>query len=53
MKAKGGQMGQSRLSLREYEKEHQYDAQEKAMFLTTLWLGMACLCIWLLMSFIL
>lgn len=53
MRPEAEQIGQGRERLRRYGKEHQYDAQERTMFLTTLWLGIACLCVWLLMSFIL
>jgi hypothetical protein len=51
MRPKAGQIGQKKGSLREYEKEN-IEAQEQRMFFTTLWLGIACLYIWLLMSFI-
>ncbi len=51
MKPKVGHL-ERKEELRRYEKDHRYDSQEQRMFFTTLWLGMACLYIWLLMSFI-
>jgi hypothetical protein len=52
MRPKAGQIGR-REERRQYGKEHHYDAQERELFFTTFWLGMACLYVWLLMSFIL